>query len=405
MVAKIAWKNIWRNPQRSLIVITSIVLGLWAGTFIFAYVFGIMEQRLEDAIGYEVSHLQFHHPEYLKDNEPKYSIRKTGEIFKTLANHEMVQNTTGRVLAYGMVASPALSTGGKFIGVHPEEENAVTQLAKLVVEGEYLSNTDKNKIVVGKKLADKLEIKLRSKIVLTFQDADNNMVSGAFRVKGIFKSYNTSLEEANLYVCRSDLDRIMNNKGQVHEFAVLLKQSDQVDAFVAKMRELYPDLSVRGWAEISPELGLMINSLDQYMVIFLIIILLALSFGIINTMLMAVLERVREIGVLMAIGMNKLRVFIMIFLETFFIIGLAAPVGLLFAYLTINYLGTHGMDLTGIYDESYSAFGFKTIIYPQLAGVYYVRILIMVAITALLASLYPAYTAIRLDPVQAIKKI
>ena len=203
----------------------------------------------------------------------------------------------------------------------------------------------------------------------------------------------------------TDLNNLLNNDGQAYEIAVLLHQPDLVNSFVQEKRSDYPALTIRYWGEIAPELGMMIGSLDQYLVIFLVIILLALSFGIVNTMLMAVLDRVREIGVLMAIGMTRFRLFSMIFLETFFIVGLAAPIGLLLAYSTITYLGATGMNISGLYDEAYASFGLQPIIRPHLEGVHYLRILSLVAITALLASIYPAYTAMRLDPVQAIRKI
>ncbi len=208
-----------------------------------------------------------------------------------------------------------------------------------------------------------------------------------------------------IYLNNRDLSRLLGTEDQVHEVAVLMANGEGIENFVSALKDQHPNLLVQSWKQISPELGLMIESLDQYMIIFFVIILLALSFGIVNTMLMAVLERVREIGMLMAIGMNKRKLFSMISLETIFMVVIAAPLGLLFAYLTIQWFGTNGLDLSGIYQEGYAAYGFKSMIYPQLAPHYYFRIMILVVITAILASIYPALTALRLDPVKAIRKI
>jgi len=405
MIVKISWKNIWRNKLRSSLVIISVILGLWAGTFLMAYIFGLMEQRVEDAIGYEISHLQFHHPEYLKDNGPQFSIQNSEQLVKNLVDNEKVKAVSGRVLAYGMVAAPSVSSGGKIIGIHPQEEQQVSQLANLIVEGEYLVEGDKNKVIIGQKLADKLKVKIRSKIVLTFQDSNHNIVAGAFRVKGVFKSHNSSIEERNLYVSSADLKNLMQTNNQVHEVAVLLHESDLVPSFINSRKQNYQHLEIKSWSEIAPELAMLVNSIDQYMVIFLIIILLALSFGIVNTMLMAVLERSREIGVLMAIGMNKFRLFTMIFLETLFLVGIATPLGLLLAYASINYFGSTGIDLSGLYAESYAAMGFPMMIHPNLTIEYYIQVVILVSLTALLAAIYPAYTALKLDPVKAIRKL
>jgi len=405
MIVKIAWKNIWRNKLRSLLVITSVVLGLWAGTFLLAFVFGLMDQRIEDAIGYEIAHLQFHNPEFLEDYDPKFSIEASDQLINSLLQDEKVEAVSDRVLAYGMIAAPRVSGGGKLIGIHPSREQSVSKLSNLIVDGKYLNEGDKNKVIIGKKLADKLKVKIRSKVVFTFQDHSNNIVAGAFRVKGIFKSHNSGLEEMNLYVHSDDLSKLMQTNDQVHEVAVLLKEPELLSSFVDMKRTKLPDLRIRGWDEIAPELALMVNSMDQYMIILLVIILLALSFGIINTMLMAVLERTRELGVLMAIGMNKLKLFGMIFLETLFLVGLATPIGLLLAYGCIQYFGTSGIDLSGLYADSYAALGFPTMIYPQLNESYYIQVLILVSITALLAAIYPAYTALKLNPVKAIRKI
>ena len=405
MLLAIAWKNIWRNKVRSLVVITAVMLGLWAGAFILAYVFGMINQRLEDAIGNEISHLQLHHTEFYKDYDPKFHLDNGQQIMENIESHSSAKAYTGRVLVYGMAGSATNNTGGKFIGIDPDKEDEVTKLASMIVEGDYLQKQDRNKILVGKKLADKLKVKLRSKIVLTFQDVEGNIVAGAFRIKGIFKSYNSSLEESNLYTLDKDLSRLLNIQDQVHEIAVLLHDEEQVHTFVATLAGQYPEARVESWKEISPELGLMVESLDQYMIIFFVIILLALSFGIVNTMLMAVLERVKEIGMLMAIGMNRSKLFGMIALETIFMVLVATPFGLLLAYLTIYWFNKNGLDLSGIYQEGYAAYGFKSIIYPQLDAIYYYRIMILVMITAILASVYPAITALRLDPVKAIRKI
>ena len=304
-----------------------------------------------------------------------------------------------------MVASANSSTGGKLIGIAPENETAVTRLKERIAQGRYLEEEDRNKVVIGEKLAQKLKVKLRSKIVLTCQDTAGHIVAGAFRIVGIFKTVNSSIEESNVYVRGIDLGQLIGTPGQYHEIAALVKDPGGLDSYLETLASLYPDVLMESWKELSPELGLMIESLDQYMVIFITIILLALSFGIVNTMLMAVLERVREIGMLMAIGMNKPRLFGMITMETIFLVAIAAPIGLLAAFLTISYLGNTGMDLSAVYNEGYAAYGFKSFIYPKLEGIYYWRMVAMVSIAALAASVYPAFTAVRLNPVKAIRTI
>ena len=404
VVIQLAWKNIWRNRVRSLLVIGSVVLGLWIGAFMMGYAFGIIDQRLQDAVAHEISHVQIHHPQFDRDNEAKYYIPEGNATLTSLQDHDDVKAATGRVVAFGVIASANTSTGAKFIGILPDLEDAVTSLQAKIDTGRYLTSEDKNKALIGEKLAEKLDVKLRSKIVLTFQDLDGNIASGAYRIAGIYKTYNASIEEMNVYVPARDLAGQLEMPVTFHEIATVLHDGDSLASLVQQLKNDHPSALVEDWTELAPELALMVESFDQYMVIFLVIILLALSFGIINTMLMAVLERVREIGMLMAIGMNKLRIFAMIALETILLIIIASPFGLLLGYLTVTYLGHVGMDLSSM-QEGYASFGFQSLIYPELAPEYYLQILIMVIIAAIAASIYPALTAIRLDPVQAMRKV
>jgi len=383
----------------------SVVVGLWAGAFIIAYVFGMIEQRLKDAVENEVSHLQLHHPEFDKDHEVRYFIPNAKNVFSSIEKDPSIKAVSARVVVFGMVASAQNSTGGKVIGVLPASENRVTGLKEKLTEGSYFEDDSRNKVIIGERLAEKLKVKIRSKIVLTFQDTTGSITAGAFRIIGLYKTYNSTYDETNIFVRAPDLSGLLNTSLQYHEIALLLKDPESMVAVKSALETHFPDTKVESWKELAPELGLMIDSFDQYMIVFIVIIMLALSFGIVNTMLMAVLERVREIGMLMAVGMNRLSVFVMIFLETLLLVLIASPIGLSLAYLTIQYLGTTGMDLSGLYQEGYAAYGFKSFIYPKLENSYYLRIMIMVTVTALLASIYPAFTAVRLNPVTAIRKI
>ncbi|MDN5213943.1 FtsX-like permease family protein [Fulvivirgaceae bacterium BMA12] len=405
MLFQIAWKNIWRNKTRSLLVMGSVVMGLWVGAFMMAYAFGMIDQRLQDAVKNEISHFQSHHPKFEIDNEVKYFLSEGPEMLRKIRLDKRVKAATGRVIVNGMVSSANYSTGGRFIGIIPAFENEVTGLQDKLTEGAYFDENSRNKVIIGERLAEKLKVKLRSKIVLTFQDSTGNILAGAFRIRGLYKTYNATYDETNIFVRAMDIDQLINLPGQYHEIAALIHDPGKLDTVITDLTVAYPKAKTEDWKDIAPEISLMIESFDQYMIIFLIIILLALSFGIINTMLMAVLERVREIGVLMAIGMNRTKLFFMISLETICLVMAATPFGMLLGYFTVQYLGKTGMDLSAIYQEGYAAYGVQSYIYPKLEDIYYIRVMCMVIVTALLASIYPAITAIRLNPIKAIRKI
>lgn len=402
MLIKIAWKNIWRNRLRSLVVIMAIALGLWAGTSISGFSWGMYDQRINEAINNEISHVQFHQPGFGEEYNPALYIPESAELIQRLKKDERVKAVSPRVIVMSMIASARANGGVRVLGVNPESEIEVTDLSSKVVEGAFLEGVRRNPIVVGEKLAEKLRLRLRSKLVLTFQTTDGQLVSASFRVAGIYKSINTKYDELNVFVRDTDLQSLLGKEGVVHEIAVLLNDNRQTVAFSKDYAGAYPKLLVQWWGEIMPELQLAIETFDQIMGIIIFIILLALAFGIINTMLMAVLERVKELGMLMAVGMNRKRVFLMIMYETIMLMVVGAPLGLLMGYFTITGLGQVGIDLSH-WGEGLSSYGFNAIIYPKLEGDKYLKILVQVVVVTLVSALIPARRALKLNPVDAIR--
>ncbi len=254
-------------------------------------------------------------------------------------------------------------------------------------------------------LAERLGVRLRSRVVLTFQDLSGNITSAAFRVTGLFDTDNNAFDESTALVRREDLNRVLGREGIAHELAILLEDASLADTVAARLRSRMPGLDVQTYMQLSPEIRLFESQIATSVYIIMVIVMLGLIFGIINTMLMAVLERVRELGMLMAIGMNKVRVFFMIMLETLMLGVVGAPLGILIGAVMIHYYKDQGLDLSQYAREGFSEFGMSAIIYPDVYPGMYVELAIAVFITALLASIYPALKAIRLRPVEALRKI
>ena len=405
MLPTIAWRNIWRQKTRSLVVIFAVGLGIWALVFLMAFSYGVNVTFINTAIQNQHSHIQLHHPDFKTDKEVKYVMQNGKQTLEEIAKLESVQAATGRLISAAM-ASTANGAGGVQIwGIFPEEESKVTRLNSKLIEGKYFEGTKRNPILMSKKLAEKLKAKIRSKIILTFQDVDGEITTAAFRVVGLFDTGNSMFDEANIYVKADDLRNLLHTgDDELHEIAIYLNDPNYVDETLQQLKEAKPGILIEGWKEIAPELQLMETQLEQSMIIIMVIILLALIFGIINTMLMAVLERVRELGMLMAVGMNKVRVFFMIMLETIMLSLAGAPVGMFLGFITVRILNKTGIDLSA-FSEGLREFGISEILRPYLTPDYYVLLAIMVVATAIIASIFPAWKAIRLKPVEAIRKI
>lgn len=405
MVLIMAWRNIWRNKTRSILVMLSVIIGLWAGIFAMAFVSGMYEENLKDTIKNYLSHIQVHHREYAIEKDINKSIRISQGIKDTLDSNKKIRGISRRYIVQVMIASPINALGVNAIGIIPNEEDSVTALYKRIIQGERLLVDSRNGVLIGEKVAKKLKVKVKNKVVLSFQDVNGTIISGAFKVKGIFRSTNTAFDESNIYVLAPTMQTLCGSDlSSFHELAVLLYNNEDLPFMKSMLHNYFPSFLVQDWMDLSPELDLIVNSFNLYMYIFIGIILLALSFGIVNTMLMAVLERVRELGMLMAVGMNKQRVFFMIILETILLSLAGSPIGFAISYFSVSYFGSNGIDLS-MFSEGLSGYGYASIIYPTLKISYYFEIYVMTFIAALIASLYPAIKALRLKPVEAIRKI
>jgi putative ABC transport system permease protein len=403
MLWSLSWKNVWRNKLRSIVVILAVTLGVFAGVFLIAFTNGMVETRIETIIRTEISHIQIHQPGFNENNDFSLKMNNADSLMRTVARTNHVAAVCKRIVISSLVASSETNTGVKIMGVIPEEERKVTNISDKITEGTYFENNRKNAVVIGKKLAGKLKITLHQKIIITLQDINSNITSGAFRVEGIYETDNNPYDESVIFVRYGDLCVLTGLNGtEAHEIAVLLDKDDNTKLVKQKLMQDFHRLEVQDWTELSPEAGYLVSAMDQYMFIFILIILLALCFGIINTMLMVVLERVKELGMLMAIGMSKVKIFLMIMLETVYLALTGGMAGIITGYIICKHLGKIGMDLY-FWKEAYSSIGYSSFIYPKIDLQTIALITLMVIFTGILSAIYPALKALKLNPAEATR--
>ena len=471
MIFSIAWKNVWRSKVRSLVVILAIGIGLLGGITAVAFMNGLLIGRLNDAIKVEVSSIQLHNAAFMENDEIQYTISDVDELVQQMESMQGVEAVSKRFRTETMLNSNRSAAGATIIGVVPEQEKKISELYQHLVDSNshYFEGIKRRPILIGKKLADKLKVHVRSKLLINTVDADGNAVREVFRVVGIFKTQNAGFDEMNVFIRFSDAQKIFHLKDdEAHEIAILMKdmmatkgiakelknqftryqiddkallkaRNDSIPESIYKVleslksdsvysysrygallsqkigKDKYTEyekplsalsesgLNVAEWKNISPELAMQSTWLDLMLYVFVGIILLALGFGIVNTMLMAVLERVRELGMLIAIGMNRRRVFSMIVIETVFLSLTGGFVGMLLAWGTVSILNHTGVDMSQFADGM-EALGYPSLTYPSVSMSDYTTITIMVVITGILAAIYPALHAIRLKPAEAIRK-
>ena len=402
-ILKIAWRNIWRTPMRSLIVIGSIVMGIWAGIFVVAFSYGLNKQRTESSIKNAISHIQIHHPEYQKEYDSKFYLGEPDQLNSVLESDKSIESYAFRTLLNGMVSSPIKSNGVRIIGVNKNQEKELTSIYSGLVKGTYFESKRRNPILIGETLAEKLKVKLQSKVVLTFQDTENTIISGAFRVCGIYKTQYSKYDQGTVFIENKDLHRLLKSEN-FHQVALLCNSIDQVDSTYNSLKTNLPEYEVKDWKSIAPELAYADKIMESWLFLIMIIIMLALIFGIINTMLMAVFERRKELGMLMAIGMNRSKIFLLILIETLFLSLIGAPTGLVLGAITIKITSETGINLAFI-SKGLENVGLGSVIYPQMESYFYLFITVMVFLFTLIAAIYPSRKALMLKPTEAIRTI
>jgi putative ABC transport system permease protein len=402
MLLILAWKNIWRNKKRSLIIFVAMTFGLWGGLMAGALMMGMGESIVNTAIERDLAHVQIHQKDYPIEKDIANYIPNGLEVMAQIRNLSGVQAVSGRTLIEGMAASPTSSFGVKIVGINPDNAKQVTNLHEKIIAGGYFDAERKNPIVIGQKLAKRLNLKLHSKIVLSFQGLDGSIISIACRVVGIFKTESALFDEMNVFVRQDDLFRVLDTTPIIHEIAIRTTSSQILPQVEATLKAQYVTLLVQTWQEIAPEIAFLSVTMEQFTYLFVGIILFALLFGITNTMLMSVVDRIRELGVLIAVGMKKSKIFAMILLETMFLSLIGGIGGIVVGGLSISYLSFAGIDLSA-FSSSVESFGASAMLYPFLPVVMYIILTLMLLVAANMAALLPAWKAVHIQPSEAIR--
>ena len=404
MIWSIAWRNVWRNKVRSIIMIVAIALGLFAGVFTMAFMQGAVDARIESATKSELAHLQIHAPHFLDNNETSIYIQNSLELVGKIEKVEGVVAASQRLVTEPFIMAAHGTGGGKMIGVWPEKEKNVTDISEHVIEGNYLEKSGRMPpVLIGEKLARKLQLKVVSKVNVQMVDLNGDLSSKGFRVCGIYKTSNTTFDESQLFVHYEDLQsQLGTENGAAHEIAIFVKNGNEAAFVKPSVQKIAVNLDVQTWKELSPEMSLLTDSMDQYMYIFILIILLALCFGIINTMLMSVLDRTKEIGMLMAIGMNNRKIFIMIIIESVMLTFSGGILGIIVGSGVTKFFETTPIDVS-MFADGLEKYGFAAQIYTSLRVETIVTIAILVIVTGILSAIYPARKALKLNPAEATR--
>ncbi len=401
MLMTLAWRNVWRNKLRSGIMIAAMIFGLLGAILMVGFVQAMTDNMVENAIRYQTSHLQIHNSDFLINEELSAWLPEADTVAERIRQQDGIEAATVRQVVDGMLASAASTRGVRINGIIPDDEIRVTDISESIVAGVMLLDKGRNPILVSRRNADKLNLRLGSKVVLTFTSIDGDVAGAAFRVTGLFNTPASSFDDTNVFVRRGDLARF-TGLDQAHEIAIRIADDRQLAPLQEKISGLIGEQSVvRNWGEVQPLLSAMTGSMEISNAIVAGVFITALGFGIINIMMMSVFERTREFGVLMAIGMTRGRVLLLIVTEAVLLGGVGGLLGLATGRLMLAVTDQFGLPF-GAVAEGLGAYGVDALLYPSVTTVFYLKLFSMVLLTSLLAGLYPARQILKKRPSEAL---
>ena len=402
LLTVLAWRNLWRHPRRTIIMLATITLGVWMMLLTAAIMRGMVEQQITDTIANLTGHVQIHNPKYRDDPAIENSMTVKKSAIDSLLEDPEVKQLSMRIRLPAVVASERETAGVTLVGIDPQREEGLSFIANAVYDGRYLKDSGDKGIIIGKHLAERLETGLGKRIVLMSQDSDNQVADRGFRIVGLYRADLQATEMAYAFTGLDTARAMLKMGEQVSEVALVSNNREDLGGLAQRLKQKFPHMEVKTWQELLPLLVSALTLYDNILIIWYLIIFIAMSFGLVNTLLMAVFERTREIGLFQALGMQPRFIIVQILIESLILLSLGLLLGNLLSWGTI-------LSLSGGIDLSAFARGMEWVqIGSLLIPLLYVKDIVisnaLVIVLGLIASLYPAVRAARAVPVEAITR-
>ncbi len=407
MHLQLAWRNIWRNPRRTTVILAAVIIGVWSMIFLGALMRGIAVGMVKNGIATLTGHIQIHHKGYRDDPAIENSMLNRQVVEKALS--EILPRRahwTSRVRVNAIANNARHSSGVTMVGIDPLAEAKISFIGSAVSKGGYLAQGDSNGILIGQALLEKFETKVGRKLVLMSQDKEQEIASRAFRIVGVFRAEMESTEKQFVFVSRSAGQKMLKLGNGISEIAILLTDGYENRDAYNKLKAALPadQFEVHSWRELLPFQTAYLRILDGFMWFWFLVVFVAMGFGIVNTTLMAVFERMREFGLMKALGMKPWWILREVLVESFLLLICGLIIGNFLGFLSIYALSGSGIDLSALAAGAEYA-GMARIIYPAIALKDVLVANLTVLVLGLLVSLYPAIKASRFTPVKALAHI
>lgn len=399
----IAWRNLWRKPGRTLITSGSIFFGVLLASFMTSMQYGSYESMISNVVQFYSGYMQIFTEEYHENKTINNTFIFDDDLKSIIDSEKGITNYTPRLEYFSLASSNEITKGSVIIGVDPDGENSVTGLQKWVKQGTYLEKNSDG-VLVAIELAKYLQIGVGDTIVLYGQGYHGVMAAGLYPVIGILEFPSPELNKQFIYMSLDATQELFSAPNRLSSIVLMVEDNYHLPPVLRHLKEdIIPPFMVMSWAELQPELVQMIDGDKAGGYFMKSLLYIIITFGILGTILMMVSERKRELGVMIAIGMQRGRLGTILFLETLFIGLIGAFAGIIIAIPLCYWYYINPIPLTGDTAQTMIDMGIEPFMYFSIQpDVFYVQAMV-VFIIAMLISIYPIIKSYTLKLTSALR--
>lgn len=399
---RIAWRNLWRNTRRSLITMTAVGVGTAVLVIIDGLMRGLVLGSVHNATDLTMGEVQVHAPGYLTDQSMYSVVESPQRIVAWAQTHEFT--ATLRSFGHGLLSNGKKSAGARFWGIDPTAEAAAFELAAHVdAGGDFLTGPPTRRVVLGRKLARRIGASIGDELVVVVQAADGSMGNDLFTVGGVLGPVGDEIDMTAALIHRDDFESLFVSNGRIHEIAISSGGRIESESLAAQVAPLAGGAEVRTWQELIPMIAEMLEMMDLSLLLIGSIFFLAAGLGVMNTMLMATYDRIREFGLAKALGASPARILGGLCIESALLAALSSALGACVGLAISTYLSVHGIDTSGwVGETTMGGIAFEPILRSHVHAATLYQSVGLMTVTCVVAGLYPAMLSARLQPVEAL---
>ncbi len=412
MTAKIAWASLVRRRVRSLMVVIMIAISLWGLLFIEGIYDGMTEQMIDTAIRVDCGHISIFAQGYRLDPDLYKQIADSAVIDEVLQHDQRVRSYTKRLQQTGLVSTAHAARGASIYGVNLQDEERQCSLSGYLypransdrIQREYDFGVKLCGALIGYKLADKLQVKIGSKLIFSAQNLQGELQSMVLKVSGVLKSNNMLFDDKVIFVSAATARKFLGLEGQVSHVAILLNDETQTLAVQQELSREFPQLEILRWDQLYPALLQSRQMMKVSNMVISTLIFCAVSLGIIGVMLVSVLERLREFGIMQAVGTTFGQIRNIVVVESLLLGGSGFILGAVIGGLTLVYFRAYGLDLS-VFSTAFEQFGMDAVTYAVIRPSFFINAAIAVLMSTLVSVLLPLRVLKSSQPVEIISKL